>query len=95
MRSAGECLIVNLCTQWLKEIDDCSLGKVKGLLERLGSNFSVQTQPLKSCIRNHVIWFHWKSCSDTWLSGRVLISDNKVGGSNLEHGIAFFGQQPQ
>ena len=95
MRSAGECLIVNLFTQWLKEIDDCPLGKVKGLLERLGSNFSVQTQPLKSCIRNHVIWFHWKSCSDTWLSGRVLISDNKVGGSNLEHGIAFFGQQPR
>ena len=93
MRYAGESLIVNLFTQWLKEIDDCLLGKVKGLLERLGSNCSVQTQPLKSCIRNHMIWFHWKSCSDSWLSGRVLISNNKVWGSNLKHGIAFFGQQ--
>ena len=73
MRSAGECLIVNLLTQLLKEIDACLLGKVKGLLERLGSNFSFQTQLLKSCIRNHMIWFYWKSCSDSWLSGRVLI----------------------
>ena len=40
MRSAGECLIVNLFTQWLKELDECLLGKVKGLLEHLGSNFS-------------------------------------------------------
>ena len=39
MRSAVECLIVNLFTQWLKGIDECLPGKVKGLLEHLGYNF--------------------------------------------------------
>ena len=29
---------------WLKGIEECLLGKVKGLLELLGSKFSAQTQ---------------------------------------------------
>ena len=43
------------------------------LLERLGSNFTAQTQILKCCIRNHMILFHLPFFSGSWLSGRVLI----------------------
>ena len=73
MRSVGECLIANLFTQWLRRIDECLPGQVKGLLKRLGSNFSAWTNPLKSCIRFYMIWFHMLSYSGLWLSGIVLL----------------------
>ena len=47
----GECLF----RQWLKGLNECRLGKVNGLLEHLGSNFSAKTKPLKFCIRDCIM----------------------------------------